>query len=119
MCSVVTLFLIGVIPVKITHVYSQSELLWGAKGSGRPPKISRLIPKMHRIEPPIPGTSDDSRGSTKLYDRDLNACMLIQLIYMFIDKMNFIIVIIFEGKQIIFFYQTLKLALVKKSCKNL
>ena len=81
LCNVVTLFLIGVIPVKITHVYSQSELLWGAKGSGHPPKISRLIPKMQRVEPSIPGTSDDSRGSTKLgYDKDLNTRMLIQLI---------------------------------------
>ena len=79
LCSVVALFLIWVIPMKITHVYSQSELLWGAKGSGRPPKIPRLMPKMHREEPSIPGTSDDSRGSTKLYDRDLNARMLIQL----------------------------------------
>ena len=79
LCNVVTLFLIGVIPVKITHVYSQSELLWGAKGSGRPPKIPRLMAKMHREEPSIPGTSDDSRGSTKLYDRDLNARMFIQL----------------------------------------
>ena len=79
--AVVALFVIGVIPVKITHVYSQSELHWGAKGSGRPPKISRLIPKMHRGEPSITGTSDDSRGSAKLgYDRDLNTCMLMQLI---------------------------------------
>ena len=79
--TVVALFLIGIIPVKITHVYSQSELHWGAKGSGRPPKISRLIPKMQRVEPSIPGTSDDSRGSTKLgYDKDLNIRMLIQLI---------------------------------------
>ena len=81
LCSVVALFLIWVIPMKITHVYSQSELLWGAKGSGRPPKISRLIPKMHRADPSITGTSDDSRGSTKLgYDIDLNTRMLIQLI---------------------------------------
>ena len=79
--AVVALFVIGVIPVKITHVYSQSELHWGAKGSGRPPNIPRLIPKMHRVEPSIPGTSDDSRGSTKLgYDKDLNTRMLIQLI---------------------------------------
>ena len=79
--AVVALFLIGVISVEITHVYSQSELLWGAKGSGRPPKIPRLIPKMNRVEPSIPGTSDDSRGSTKLgYDKDLNIRMLIQLI---------------------------------------
>ena len=79
--AVVAIFLIGVIPVKITHVYSQSELHWAAKGSGRPPKIPRLIPKMQRVEPSIPGTSDDSRGSTKLgYDKDLHTCMLIQLI---------------------------------------
>ena len=79
--AVVALFVIGVIPVKITHVYSQSELLWGTKGSGRPPKISRLIPKMQRVEPSIPGTSDDSRGSTELeYVRDKNTRMLIQLI---------------------------------------
>ena len=79
--AVVALFVIGVIPVKITHVYSQSELHWGAKGSGRPPKISRLMPKMHRVEPSIPGTSDDSRKSTELgYDRDQNTRMLIQLI---------------------------------------
>ena len=77
--AVVALFVIGVIPVKITHAYSQSELHWGAKGSGRPPKIPRLIPKMHRVEPSIPGTSDDSRGSTKL-GYDLNTCMLMQLI---------------------------------------
>ena len=31
LCAVVALFLIGVIPVKIT----QSELHWGAKGSGK------------------------------------------------------------------------------------
>ena len=75
LCHVVAIFLIGVIPVKITHVYSQAELHWGARGSGRPPKISRLIPKMYRGEPSINGTSDDSRGSAKLgYDRNLNTC---------------------------------------------
>ena len=88
LCSVVALFHIWVIPMKITHVYSQSELLWGAKGSGRPPKISRLIPKMHRADPSITGTSDDSRGSTELeYVRDKNTCTLIQLIlYMHLQK---------------------------------
>ena len=75
----VALFVIGVIPVKITCVYSQSELHWGAKGSGHPPKVPRLIPKMHR-EPSISGTSDDSRGSTKLGYRDHNTRMLMQLI---------------------------------------
>ena len=81
LCTVVAFFIIGLIPGKITHVYSQAELHWGARGSGRPPKISRLIPKMHRGEPSITGTSDDSRGPAKLgYDRDLNTCMLIQLI---------------------------------------
>ena len=78
--AVVALFVIGVIPVKITHVYSQSELLWGAKGSGRPPKIPRLIPKMHRADPSITGTSDDSRGSAKLGYRDQNTRTLMQLI---------------------------------------
>ena len=79
--AVVALFVIGVIPVKITHVYSQSELHWGAKGSGRPPNIPRLIPKLHRVKLSIPSTSDDSRGSTKLeYDRDKNTSTLIQLI---------------------------------------
>ena len=73
--AVVALFLM------FTHVYSQSEIHWGGKGSGRPPKISRLIPKMQRVEPSIPGTSDDSRGSTELeYVRDKNTRMLIQLI---------------------------------------
>ena len=81
LCSVVTVFLIGIIPVKITHVYSQSELHWGAKGSGRPPKISRLIPKIHRVEPSTSSTSNDSRGSTKLgYVRDMNTSMIIHLI---------------------------------------
>ena len=84
LCAVVALFLI----VKITHVYSQADLHWGAKGSGRPPKISRLIPKMHKVELSIPGTSDDSRGSTELeYVRDKNTRTLILLIlYMHLQK---------------------------------
>ena len=89
LCSVVALFLIWVIPMKITHVYSQSELLWGAKGSGHPPKIPRLIPKMHKVvDSSIPGTSDDSRGSTELENvRDKNTRMLILLIlYMHLQK---------------------------------
>ena len=65
LCSVVALFLIWVIPMKITHVYSQSELLWGAKGSGLLPKVSRLIPKMHGAEPSFNLTSDNLRTSTK------------------------------------------------------
>ena len=47
LCRVVALFLIGVIPVKITHVYSLAELHWGARGSGRPPKITQFIDKSH------------------------------------------------------------------------
>ena len=74
----VALFLIGVNPPKITYVYSQSELHWAAKGSDRPSKVSRLIPKMHGAEPSINLTSDDLRTSTKLrYVRDLNTSMLI------------------------------------------
>ena len=42
LCAVVALFLI----VKITHVYSQADLHWGAKGSGRPPKITQLLDKV-------------------------------------------------------------------------
>ena len=44
--AVVALFLIGAIPEKISHVYSQTELHWGAKGSGRPPKITQLLGKV-------------------------------------------------------------------------
>ena len=44
--AVVALFLIGAIPEKISHVYSQTELHWGAKGSGRPPKIIQLLDKV-------------------------------------------------------------------------
>ena len=76
LCPVVALFVIGIIPVKINYVYSQSELHWGARGSGRPPNISRLIPKMHGAEPSNLGTPYDSRQSTKLgHVRDLNTRM--------------------------------------------
>ena len=44
--AVVALFLIGAIPEKFSHVYSQTELHWGAKGSGRPPKITQLLDKV-------------------------------------------------------------------------
>ena len=43
---VVALFLIGEIPMKINPVNSQNELHWGAKGSGRPPKITQLLDKV-------------------------------------------------------------------------
>ena len=80
MCPVVAFFLIGVIPVKITHVYSLSELHWGAKGSFHPPKISLLVEKspyvvssidqspaeILRPKPTIPRMSDNSKGSSKL-----------------------------------------------------
>ena len=103
LCSVVTLFLIGVIPVKITHVYSQSELHWGARGSGHPPKITQFIDKSHsrqlvktlphhvssierspaeipRGKPSIAKMPDDSREFSKQgFNRDLSTCMLIQL----------------------------------------
>ena len=88
LCAVVALFLIGVIPVKITHVYSQAELHWGARGSGRPPKISQLIDKSEspqlvkkspylvsiidqspakitRPKPTISRMSDNSKGFSK------------------------------------------------------
>ena len=45
LCPVIALFLIGAIPVKKTHVYSQAELHWGARGSGCPPKIFQMIDK--------------------------------------------------------------------------
>ena len=89
LCCVVALFLIGVIPVKITHVYSQAELHWGARGSGRPPKISQLINKsdspqlVKKLPYPVsiidqspaeiprpklttPRMSDNSKGSSRL-----------------------------------------------------
>ena len=85
----VALFLIWVIPVKPIHADSQAELHWGAKGSGRPPKISQLIDKSHsrqlikksplldisidqspvekhRSKPIIPRLSGNFRGSSKL-----------------------------------------------------
>ena len=88
LCAVVALFLIGVIPVKITHVYSQAELHWGARGSGHPPKISQLIDKsdspklvkkspylvsiidqspaeIPRSKPTISRMSDNSKGFSK------------------------------------------------------
>ena len=72
------LFLIGVISVKITLVYSKSELHWGTKGSDRPPKMPTMIPKMHRTKPSKPITYDDSRGFAKLGNiRGLTSCMLI------------------------------------------
>ena len=52
LCAVVALFLIGVIPGKISKVNSQPELHWD------PPKISRLITKMHQPEPSIPDGPD-------------------------------------------------------------
>ena len=87
--TVVALFLIGVIPVKMTLVYSQSELHWGARGSGRPPKISQLINKSDspqlviKLPYPVsiidqspaeiprpklttPRMSDNSKGSSRL-----------------------------------------------------
>ena len=87
--AVVALFLFGAIPEKISHVYSQAELHWGARGSGRPPKISQLINKpdspqlvkkspyhVSIIEPSpaeiprpkltTPRMSDNSKGSSRL-----------------------------------------------------
>ena len=104
LCAVVALFLIGIIPAKITHVYSQADLHWGARGSGHPPKISILIDKsdstqlvrkspyvfssidrspaeIPRGKPLIAKMTDDSREFSKQgFIRDLNTRMLIQLI---------------------------------------
>ena len=97
LCAVVALFLIGVIPVKITHVYSQTELHWGARGSGRPPKIFQIIDisdstqyvsssidrspaVIPRSKPSIAKMPDDSREFSKQgFNRDLSTRMLIQL----------------------------------------
>ena len=85
LCPIIALFLI---PAKITHVYSQAELHWGARGSGHPPKISQLIDKsdssklvkkspylvsiidqspaeIPRSKPTISRMSDNSKGSSK------------------------------------------------------
>ena len=104
LCPVIALFLIGVIPVKITHVYSLAKLHWDARGSGRPPKITQFIDKSHsrqlvktlrhlvssidrspaeipRGKPLIAKMTDDSREFSKQgFIRDLNTRMLIQLI---------------------------------------
>ena len=103
LCRVVALFLIGVIPVKITHVYSQAELHWGARGSGRPPKIFQMIDKsgftqlvkkspyvsssidrspavIPRGKPSIAKMPDNFREFSKQgFNRDLSTRMLIQL----------------------------------------
>ena len=97
--AVVALFVIGVIPVKITHVYSQSH--WGARGSGHPPKKTQFIDKSHsrqlvktlphhvssierspaelpRGKPSIAKMPDDSREFSKQgFIRNQKTCMLI------------------------------------------
>ena len=97
LCPVIALFLIGVIPVKITHVYSQAELHWGARGSGRPPKIFQMIDIsdstqyvsssidrspaiIPRGKPSIAKMPDNFREFSKQgFNRDLSTRMLIQL----------------------------------------
>ena len=107
LCAVVALFLIGVIPEKITHVYSQAELHWGARGSGRPPKIFQMIDisdstqyvsssidrspaVIPRSKPSIAKMPDDSREHAKQgFTRDLKTRMLIQLLsYICILQIN-------------------------------
>ena len=98
LCPVIALFLIGVIPVKITHVYSQAELHWGARGSGRPPKIFQMIDisdstqyvsssidrspaVIPRGKPSIAKMPDNFREFSKQgFNRDLSTCMLMQLL---------------------------------------
>ena len=97
LCAVVALFLIGIIPVKITHVYSQAELHWKARGSGRPPKIFQMIDIsdstqyvsssidrspaiIPRGKPSIAKMPDNFREFSKQgFNRDLSTRMLIQL----------------------------------------
>ena len=97
LCPVIALFLIGVIPVKITHVYSQAELHWGARSSGHPPKIFQLIDisdstqyvsssidrspaVIPRGKPSIAKMPDNFREFSKQgFNRDLSTRMLIQL----------------------------------------
>ena len=94
LCAVVALFLIGVIPVKITHVYSQAEFHWGARGSGRPPKIFQMIDisdstqyvsssidrspaVIPRGKPSIAKMQDNFRGHSKQFSKvfSLNCCL--------------------------------------------
>ena len=98
LCPVIAFFLIGVIPVKITHVYSQAELHWGARGSGRPPKIFQMIDtsdstqyvsssidrspaEVPRGKPSIAKMPYNFREHSKQgFNRDLSTRMLIQLL---------------------------------------
>ena len=77
--AVVAFFLIGAIPEKISHVYSQTELHWGAKGSGRPPKITQLLDKVpssnlaEKLPILIPDDiSDPLEDSGKIHGSDEN-----------------------------------------------
>ena len=77
--AVVALFLFGAIPEKISHVYSQAELHWGAKGSGRPPKITQLLDKVpssnlaEKLPILIPDDiSDHLEDSGKIHGSDEN-----------------------------------------------